>query len=953
MTDKTYQYPFQNPDLPLAERVEDLVSRFTLDEKIELMCQFQTEVPRLGVNKYKHGTEGAHGVAWLGEATSFPQNTGLACTWNPELMRQIGSVIGDEARVYYQRNPEVNGLTIWAPTVDMERDPRWGRTEEAYGEDPHLTGALTTELIKGLQGDHPFYYKAVATLKHFYGNNNEVGRGSDSVSIDPRNKREYYLKAFERTFREGRAGSMMTAYNGINGTPCNLNSEVNDIVKGEWEMDGFVVGDAGDVMGTVLDHRYVESYAEAVAGTIKAGIDSMTDDQPIMFQALRNALEQGLLAESDLDRALRNAFRVRFRLGEFDPEERNPYSNVPEAKLCAPEHAALSLTATRESIVLLKNEGLLPLPQSLSSVAVVGPLANEAITDWYSGTPPYRVTPLQGIKEKMGDRPVEFGTGLDRIRLRSAATGQYVRITSSEGAEAVLTASGDSAAEAAVFERADWGWGSNTLRLAETGKFVTETDSGLLTATANEASGWFVKEAFDFHAASGGTVELKAWNGRPIVLNDRGGLMAVGENVFDNAIKVDSKLPGEKWIVEIVESGIEQAVKAAKAADTAVVFVGNNPFINAKETIDRADIVLPPAQQALIQAVRAANPNTVVVIVGSYPFVVNWENEHVPSILFTSHAAQELGHAVTDVLFGDYNPAGRLNMTWYQSVDQLPDLKDYDIIKGKRTYQYFDGEVLYPFGHGLSYSTFEYSGLKLDRTAVAQDGEVQVSFDVRNAGKMAGDEVPQLYVRIGKSRVQRPLMTLKGFTRLHLQPGESKRVTFTLKAEELAFWDVTRDRYCVESGEYTVMVGPSSGVIALTAALRVDGETVPPRSLREHVRAVNYDDYEQVFLDECCEGGESIRLKAESGWIAFRDVELGEATSRFEARVSGNLKGGEIAVTLDSPDGEVVMSCKLLPTGGRQAWTTVTAEAADSLSGRHDVYLHLQGEAQISWFRLN
>ncbi|MUG85952.1 carbohydrate-binding protein [Paenibacillus timonensis] len=952
MTNSTYQYPYQNPDLPLAQRVDDLVSRFTLEEKVELMCQFQTEVPRLGVKPYKHGTEGAHGVAWLGEATSFPQNTGLACTWNPELMRQIGSVIGDEARVYFQRNPAVNGLTIWAPTVDMERDPRWGRTEEAYGEDPHLTGALTTELVKGLQGDHPFYYKAVATLKHFYGNNNEVDRGSDSVSIDPRNKREYYLKAFERTFREGRAGSMMTAYNGINGTPCNLNHEVNDIVKGEWEMDGFVVGDAGDVMGTVMDHRYLESYAEAVAGSIKAGIDSMTDDQPIMFQALRNALDQGLLAESDLDRALRNAFRVRFRLGEFDPEERNPYSRVPEDKLCAPEHAALSLAATRESIVLLKNEGLLPLPQTLSSVAVVGPLADEAITDWYSGTPPYRVTPLQGLKEKMGDRPVLFGTGMDRIRLRSSVTGKYVRIASGEGAEAFLAATSENAADAAVFERGDWGWGSSTLRLVDTGKFVTETDSGLLTATANEASGWFVKEVFDFSSASDGQIEMKAWNGRPIVLNERGGLIAVGENVFDNAIKVDSRLPGEKWVVEIVENGIEKAVHAAKSAETAIVVVGNNPFINAKETIDRADIVLPPAQQALIQAVRAANPNTVVVIVGSYPFAVNWENEHVPSILFTSHAAQELGHAVTDVLFGDYNPAGRLNMTWYQSVNQLPELKDYDIMKGKRTYQYFDGEVLYPFGHGLSYTTFEYSGLTLDRTTVGQDGEVQIAFEVRNSGDVAGDEVPQLYVRIGQSRVPRPLKALKGFTRLHLQPGEAKRVTFTLKADELAFWDVTRDRYCVEAGEVTVMVGSSSEVIALMATLQVEGETVPPRSLLEPVRAVNYDDYEQVFLDECREGGESIRLKSERGWIAFLDVELGEGASRFEARVSGNLKGGEIAVSLDSPDSEAVVSCKLLPTGGRQAWTTVTAEAATGLSGRHDVYLHLQGEAQISWFKL-
>ncbi|MNW51071.1 Periplasmic beta-glucosidase precursor [compost metagenome] len=541
---------------------------------------------------------------------------------------------------------------------------------------------------------------------------------------------------------------------------------------------------------------------------------------------------------------------------------------------------------------------------------------------------------------------------MDRIRLRSSVSGKYVRIASGEGAEAFLAATSENAADAAVFERGDWGWGSSTLRLVDTGKFVTETDSGLLTATANEASGWFVKEVFDFSPASDGQIEMKAWNGRPIVLNERGGLIAVGENVFDNAIKVDSRLPGEKWVVEIVENGIEKAVHAAKSAETAIVVVGNNPFINAKETIDRADIVLPPAQQVLIQAVRATNPNTVVVIVGSYPFAVNWENEHVPSILFTSHAAQELGHAVTDVLFGDYNPAGRLNMTWYQSVNQLPELKDYDIMKGKRTYQYFDGEVLYPFGHGLSYTTFEYSGLTLDRTTVGQDGEVQIAFEVRNSGDVAGDEVPQLYVRIGQSRVPRPLKALKGFTRLHLQPGEAKRVTFTLKADELAFWDVTRDRYCVEAGEVTVMVGSSSEVIALMATLQVEGETVPPRSLLEPVRAVNYDDYEQVFLDECREGGESIRLKSERGWIAFRDVDFGEGASRFEARVSGNLKGGEIAVTLDSTDGEAVVNCKLLPTGGRQAWTTVTAEAATGLSGRHDVYLHLQGEVQISWFKL-
>ncbi|WP_145040197.1 glycoside hydrolase family 3 protein [Paenibacillus sp. Y412MC10] len=932
------KYPFQDPDLPLEERVHDLVSRLTLDEKIELMCQYQTEIPRLGVQKYKHGTEGAHGVAWLGEATVFPQNTGLACTWNPELMREIGSVIAEEARVYYQRDRAINGLTIWAPTVDLERDPRWGRTEEAYGEDPHLTGELSTGLVKGMQGDHPFYYKTVATLKHFYGNNNEADRGSASVSIDPRNKREYYLKAFEAPFREGKAGSMMTAYNGINGTPCNLNHEVNDIVKQEWGMDGFVVGDAGDVLGTVMDHHYVASYAEAVAGSVKAGIDSITDDQDISFRALRDALEQGLLEEQHLDHALRNTFRVRFRLGEFDPEERNPYSRVPETKLCAPEHAELSLRAARESIVLLKNDGLLPLPRDpFKSAAVIGPLANEAFTDWYSGTPPYRITPLQGVQAKAGDRYVQFHTGLDQVRLRSAVSGTYVALSSEE--QGILFAGTSASADAAVFERNDWGWGSVTLRLVSSGKFVTETETGL-QAAADEARGWFVKEAFGFDALPDGSFLMINWEGKPILLDEHGRLVVGGIEEM-----------GTPFTIETVQDGIAEAAAAAASAETAIVFVGNSPFINGKETIDRPDITLPPAQQALIQAVFEANPHTVVVIVGGYPFAVNWEQEHVPAILFTSHAGQELGHAVADVLYGDYNPGGRLNMTWYKSTEQLPDIMDYDIIKGKRTYQYFEGDVLYPFGHGLSYSRFQYSGLSLSRPKITAEGSVTVTVAVRNESQLAGDEVVQLYVKADSSRVIRPLKTLKGFRRVHLAPDASETVTFELKAEELAFWDVTRERYCVESGTYTLMAGPSSGRLPVTAVLQVEGETIPPRMLREPVRAVNYDDYQGVFLDECREGGESIRLTGDSGWIAFHDADLGNSPATFEARVSGHIKGGDIVVTTGSPDGPAAGSCKVLPTGGRQAWTTVQADLT-GLTGRADVFLIMKGEVQISWFRI-
>lgn len=936
-----YQFPFQNPDLPLEERVNDLIFRFTVEEKIQLMCQYQAEIPRLGVQKYKHGTEGAHGVAWLGEATVFPQNTGLACTWNPELMREIGSVIADEARVYYQRDPAINGLTIWAPTVDMERDPRWGRTEEAYGEDPCLTGRLTTELIKGMQGDHPFYYKTVATLKHFYGNNNEIDRGSASVSIDPRNKREYYLKAFEAPFREGGAGSMMTAYNGINGTPCNLNNEVNEIVKGEWGMNGFVVGDAGDVLGTVMDHGYVQSYAEVVAGSVKAGIDSITDDQDISFQALRDALKQGLLSEADLDHALRNTFRVRFRLGEFDPAERNPYSHVPESKLCAPEHAALSLRAARESVVLLKNEGLLPLPKEQGSVAVIGPLANEAYTDWYSGTPAYRITPLQGVMEQLGTNNVHFSTGNNRIRLRSAQTGNYVSVAPEDGE---LRTESASAEQAEIFECTDWGWDSLTLRAMSNGRFVTERDheqGGGLAAAAEEARGWFVKEVFSFAKGEKDALLMKSWEGKPIVEDGDRRLVVAGEE--------QTLLPG--FYVEIVQDGVKEAADMAKSVDTAIVFVGNSPFINGKETVDRPDITLPPVQQALIQAVHVANPNTVVVIVGSYPFAVNWEKEHIPSILFTSHGGQELGHAVSDVLFGNYNPAGRLNMTWYKSAAELPDIMDYDIIKGKRTYQYFDGEVLFPFGHGLSYTEFAYSELTLSAAKVSGKDTVTVSVNVSNTGQLDGNEVVQLYVRANQSRVVRPLKTLSGFRRIHLAAGASATVRFELRSADLAFWDVTRDRYCVESGSYTLMIGRSAEDIVLQTTLEVEGERVPPRTAAAPVRAVNYDDYEGVYIDECREGGESVACKREAGWIAFHDVEFGAEATRFEARVSGSTKGGAIAIILDGVDGPAAAVCRVLPTGGPQAWTTVSVPV-EAVSGRRQLYLKLQGEVRLSWFRI-
>lgn len=903
--------PYMNTELEAKARAEDLVSRLTLEEKIESMVQYQPAIERLGIRAYKHGTEAAHGMAWLGEATSFPQPIGLGCTWNPELMKEIGSAIGDEARVFYQRNPEVNGLTLWAPTVDMERDPRWGRTEEAYGEDPVLTGELTAALVQGMQGDHPSIFKSVATLKHFIGNNNEINRGSCSASIDPRNMKEYYQAAFKPAFVKGGARSMMTSYNSVNGTPTILLDDVKRVVKEEWGMDGFIVSDAGDLLGIVNDHRYYDTYKEAVAHAIKAGIDSITDDKDKSCAAIREALAEGLLAESDLDEALRNTFGVRIRLGEFDPEEQNPYANTPESKLNAPEHAALSRRAATESIVLLKNDAaqgggkLLPISRhSEGGIALIGPLGDVVYRDWYSGTLPYRVTPLEGIRKAAAGRVV-YSSGNDIVALR-AEDGRPL-VLDNEGAK--LSTAEDLSAEPEKFELTDWGSGSHTLRSQTNGKLLSSADDVHLAATADEAFGWFVKEIVGLTPQDGEAegFGLTTWNGKRIDLAACRGPLTI-EQEGEPATKHD-------WIKKtIVTDGLAEAVQAAKESETAIVFVGNNPLINGKEEIDRPSLELPPGQQALIRAVLEANPRTVVVILGSYPFVLGELAEQVPAILYSSHGGQELGHALSDILFGEEAPAGRLNMTWYSSAEGLTDIMDYDIMKGKRTYQYADEKPLYPFGHGLSYADFSYGELEItDETTISMDGnvryagQVRVAVTVTNESALPADEVVQLYVRVEGSRVQRPLKKLVAFRRVRIAAGVSQRIEFLVTGEELAMWDVTRDRFVLEKGEYVFMAGASSSDIRCSASAQLQGgTTIPKRDLTAITRAENYDDYEDVLLDESKEGGTCVTpVAGGSGWLEFRDVDLLQVSGdcSFVGRVLVGPSGGTLTIAMAAQSG--------------------------------------------------
>lgn len=927
--------PYQNPALPIETRVNDIILRLTIEEKIRFIPTSQAAVERLGIKAYSVGGEAAHGwVSREGDpATVFPQPIGLACTWNPDLMEEIGSVIGNEARIYHKKKN--TGLTLWAPTVDMERDPRWGRTEEAYGEDPYLTSKMAGSLVEGMQGKDPLYLKMATALKHFFANNNEQGRCYSSVSIDLRNMKEYYWNAFKSIVKYSKACCLMTAYNEINGTPAILNKDVKNVVKGEWGLPGFVVSDGGDFSQTVTMHHYYTNHADSIADTIKSGVDCIPDEPELIISALEEALERNLLLEEDIDNALRNIFRIRFRLGEFDPDGLNPYTKIDESALCSEKHSKLALRAAQESIVLLKNQNqFLPLNKgSLSKVAVIGPLADILYRDWYTGVLPYEVTPLQGIKNKLKEGKVLFEEGIDQIIIKSAVNGKYVHPDET----GKLLADGEQYQDDYVYDFTDWGWGSYTLKSHATDKYVTTGED--LTASADQVYGWFVRELYNFQPERDGSYRIKTWDKKNMICEN-------GEKPYLGYKKRDSLDNSGKFLINTVKNGIEQAVKAAKESEVAVVVVGNHPLINGKEEIDREDITLAPAQEELVKAVYKANPNTVLVVISSYPMAVNWADENIPAIIYLSHAGQETGNALADVLFGDYNPAGHLSMTWYRSIDQLPDIMDYDIIKGKRTYMYFDQEPLYPFGHGLTYTTFKYSNLRLDIKNLELDSSVKIDVDVKNIGFVNSDEVVQLYVHAENSRVNKPLKELKGFKKINLDPDERKVVSFVLSAEDLAFWDVTRNKFCVEQGLYKLMIGSSSYDIRLTETIEVNGEIIPARDLSKLTEAQNYDDYHGIFLDEGFEGSTCICFRDCENWVSYRDVQFDEGIDWFEALVQSESTAGTIEIRLDQPDGRLLGICSV---NNGQQWSTYRTRV-DKVEGQHHVFLKATGQIKLVTF---
>lgn len=933
-------YPFQDPKLDLEARIDDLIKRLTLQEKLGFIPTKQHAVKRLGIGPYHVGGEAAHGLVLRdGKPTTiFPQTIGLGCTWNSHLLKLVGTVIGDEARAYYHANGQRAGLTLWAPTVDLERDPRWGRTEEAYGEDPYLTSALASAFVQGMQGEHPFYLKTAAALKHFFANNNEENRCWCSANIDPRNMQEYYWQAYKPVVENAAVCCLMTAYNEINGIPAILNKDVKNVVKRQWGLPGFVVGDGEDFSQTVSLHKYYDNHAESIADTIKSGVDCLPDDPELIIKSLNQALERGLLIEADIDQALKNIFRVRIRLGQLDYRQENPYASTSPEVICNPKHSRIALQAQRESIVLLKNaHQYLPLNKhKIKKLAVIGPLADVVYTDWYSGFAPYTKTILEEITARMPTNSVKYTNSFDQVALKARAFNRYIA-PSKNGTLCACTDQIDKA----TYELADWGWGRYTLKSLANNKFVTTGKT--LTASAREVYGWFVRELYDIAAYKSGNQSghhfLKTWDYKNVGIDQLGQLAPKSGEAVTEKDLIE---------IEVVKDGINTAVKAAQEADVVVVCVGNHPLINGKEEIDRPDITLPSSQRKLVKAVYQANPNTVLVVVAGYPVAINWEQEHLPAILYTANCGQELGRGVAEVLFGDYNPGGRLNMTWYRSKSQIPDIMDYDIIKGKRTYQYFDQKPLYPFGHGLSYTDFAYGDLKIKHQQITNDGQIELEFKVTNTGKLPGDEVVQIYIKYPDSRIKLPQKQLRRFKRISLQPGQMQICRFSIPASELEYFNPRLDARDIAPGIYTVLAGASSTDIRLAATVIIQAEKPQPRYLDNMTKAVNYDDYENIYFDRSKNGDTAVCSHQGRGWIAFYDVKPPKGKYCMQAQISNPAGTGSLEVYIDNINGSLIGSSGRISSENK--WSTIAVKL-DNFEGTRDLYIYLKNDLRLTWIR--
>jgi beta-glucosidase len=848
--------PFRDPDLPVEARIDDLVGRLTLDEKVSLMVERAEPVERLGIPRFPWWGEALHGVARTGRATVFPQAIALAATWDTDLMLRVATGISDEARAMNNewlargKRNIYQGLVFWSPNINIVRDPRWGRGQETYGEDPFLTGAIGTAFVRGLQGNDPRYLKTVATPKHYAVHSGpEPLRHTFDAQASESDLRETYLPAFRDLVVNAGAESVMCSYNSFRGQPACGNDELlGKVLRKEWGFGGYVVSDCGAVIDIHEGHEARTTAAEGAAMALLAGTDlecgtgSWAPGTPDSFPALADAVKQGLVKESDIDNALRRLFRAQMKLGVYDPPQRLPWAGYTrDAVVDSPKHRQLALEAARKSIVLLKNENAtLPLRKGLASIAVLGANADEAevLAGNYNGTPVAPVTVLAGIRAAAGPatevtfaRGGPLAAGLPDLRVvpgsalstgpgsdrRPGLLGGYYRGHFEGGP--VLTRV-DAAVDFDWADRApDPALDDDSFSVRWTG-WVTAPVTGRYTLGMRCATqcrifvgNMPVAQGRSDHetATISGRVPMRAGVAYPIRLE-------LEHEKYDAIAQLLWETPGGRG------DEVAEAVAAARAADAVVMVLGLSSRLEGEEMPlkiegfsggDRTSLDLPKVQQDLMEKVvaAAAGKPVVLVLLNGSALAVNWADAHVPAIVEAWYPGQAGGTAVADVLFGDVSPAGRLPVTFYRSLDQLPPFDDY-AMKG-RTYRYFTGAPLYPFGYGLSYSRFAYARLAVPKKA-AVGAPVAVSVEVRNAGAMAADEVVQLYVTDAEASGPVPLRTLKAFQRLSLRPGEKRVVRFTL--DERAFSLVGSDgRRIVEPGRFTIAVGGKQPGLAGTA----------------------------------------------------------------------------------------------------------------------------------------
>jgi beta-glucosidase len=841
--------------LDARARAKALVAKMTLPEKVAQLQADAPAIPRLGVPAYNWWNEGLHGLARGGYATVFPQAIGLAATWDRNLLQQVGATVSVEARARFNTigadrdHGRYQGLTIWSPNINIDRDPRWGRGQETYGEDPYLSGQLAVAFVRGIQGDDPAHPRAIATPKHFVVHSGpEFGRHGFDVDVSPHDLEATYLPAFRAAVTEGHAGSVMCAYDALHGTPVGADKGLlTTILRGDWGFKGYVVSDCDAIDDMTHFHYYKPDDAQSSAAAIEAGTDL---DCGSAYASLGDAVQQGYVKESVLDKALVRLFAARYRLGISGGNQGDSYARIGVDQIGSTTHRKLALKAALESIVLLKNaHATLPL-RAGTRIAVVGPNADtvETLEANYHGTARDPVTPLEGLRQRFGTGHVLYAQG------SPVAAGVPVPIP-----ETALRSDGNPGLKGEYFDNANFSGTPRLTRIDHTIDFDWDHVAPAKNLGANYyAVRWtgelvppgagdytlavHVDRCFDCRGHDPVRLYL---DGRKLIDDDGSGKRMQAtvhfEDASPHAIKLEMVHGGQdqgirlQWLAP-PEAQLAEAEAAARPAVVVVAFVGLSPDVEGEELPidvpgfdhgDRTDITLPAVQRALLERVAASGKPLVVVLMAGGAVAIDWAQEHAGAILDAWYPGESGGAAIAQVLAGDYDPAGRLPVTFYRSTRDLPPYVSYAM--HGRTYRYFDGTPLYPFGFGLSYTHFGYADPNLSTARLKARAALKVSATVRNTGTRAGDEVVQLYLDAPDVPMA-PRHALVGFERVHLEPGESRRVEFALSPRALSSVDAAGNR-AVAAGRYRVFIGGGQPGDApgVSASFTIIGRDALPR----------------------------------------------------------------------------------------------------------------------------